>query len=276
MHFKFIFQLLLFFCLSLQVNQVLGQTSSSFKSESQGLYFYWGWNLSWYSQSDLSFSGDHYDFELSDVTASDRQSYFLLKTYFHPKRFSVPQFNTRIGYKFKDHWDVSLGVDHMKYVLDLDQTVKINGYIEDTESNYDRVYENDDIILSEDFLLYEHTDGLNYINVELRRSNNLYKYKWINVSSLEGFGLGGLLPKTNSTLLNKERYDDYHLSGFGFAAILGLQIDIFDHLFVQSEGKVGYIQMGDIRTTLFPSDKASQSFWFGQWNLVFGVKTSFN
>jgi hypothetical protein len=37
----------------------------------------------------------------------------------------------------------------------------------------------------------------------------------IKFNLTEGVGVGLLYPKTNATLLGKERYDDFHVSGYG-------------------------------------------------------------
>ena len=43
---------------------------SNFKTQNKGkFYFYWGWNKAQYTNSDLSFKGDDYDFTLYDVAA---------------------------------------------------------------------------------------------------------------------------------------------------------------------------------------------------------------
>jgi len=79
-----------------------------------------------------------------------------------------------------------------------------------------------------------------------------------------------LLPRTNTTLLNKERYDEFHLAGYGIAAVSGVQIGIMEHYFAQMEVKGGFINLPDIRTTKSKSDKARQHFWFSQLNIAFG------
>ena len=82
------------------------------------------------------------------------------------------------------------------------------------------------------------------------------------------------MPKTNSTLLNNERHDDFHLAGYGISAVVAINISFYEVFFIQSELKGGYINMPDIRTTMDKADRASQSFLFSQLNMVFGV--SFN
>ena len=167
---------------------------------------------------------------------------------------------------------MSIGSDHMKYVLDQNQIVTISGYIQSYSNQYNGNYQNDSIILAPDFLSLEHTDGLNYINLEARRHNNLKSLKNISFSIINGFGFGALIPRTDVTLLNNERYDKFHLSGYGLGGVLGLQINLGRHIFILSEAKGGFINMPDIRTTKNVSDKANQNFFFVQSNLVFGFR----
>jgi len=252
---------------------VFSQTESIVQPRNRtgDLYFYWGWNWSWYTDSDIRMQGDNYDFTLTDVYAKDRQSTWDPNTYLNPANATIPQYNFRLGYFIKDHYEVSFGIDHMKYVVQTDQTVPISGYISETGTEYDGSYENDDIVLSTDFLQYEHTDGLNYVNFEFRRFDEIYAFKKISFNLTEGLGAGFLYPRTNVTLLNNQRHDDFHLSGYGFDAVVGLNITFFNHFFIQSEFKGGYINMPDIRTTYNSADKASQHFFYTQFNAVFGA-----
>jgi hypothetical protein len=160
------------------------------------MYIFWGWNRSQYTDSDIHFTGDNYDFELKDVKAKDRQSPFGLDPYFHPARITIPQTNLRIGYFINDKIDISIGVDHMKYIMPNTQTVEITGSIND-ETVYDGTYNKDEIELTSNFLFFEHSDGLNYLNAEITRNDDLLKLFKINVNpnkvqinTLIGFGLG--------------------------------------------------------------------------------------
>lgn len=234
-------------------------------------FIYWGWNRDAFTTSDIRFHGDNYDFTLKDVVAKDRQSPFDMRMYFGLKSLTIPQYNLRVGYFFHDHYQVSFGADHMKYVMEANQTVKISGNIQNSGTKYDGSYVNNDIVLTEDFLKFEHTDGLNYENIEVRRFDVLFGRKNLSFSANEGLGVGILLPRTNTTLLNNPRYDEFHLSGYGFGAILSLNATFFKYFFIQTEWKGGFIHMPDIRTTMNPSDRASQHFWFSQYNTVFGA-----
>jgi hypothetical protein len=234
------------------------------------LYFYWGWNWDSYSKSNINFAGKDYNFTLKDVVAKDRQSEFTFAKYFGITQISIPQYNFRVGYFIKDNWDISFGIDHMKYIVQAYQTVKISGTIENSGTEYDGQYSNDDSVIAEDFLQFEHTDGLNYLNIELRRFDKIFDFNKIDINLTEGFGVGALVPKTNTALLNIERHDEFHLSGYGVSAMAGINVSFFDKFFIQTELKGGYINMPNIRTTNSATDGASQSLFFNQFNIVFG------
>lgn len=236
---------------------------------------YWGWNRAAYTTSDIRFHGTNYDFKLDNVIAKDRQSAFDARLYFNPKTITIPQYNFRIGYFIRDNYQLSFGADHMKYVVQQHQDVKINGQI-GVGSIYDGSYANDNINIKPDFLQFEHTDGLNYENFELRRFDVILGRKNICLAVNEGLGVGFLLPRTNTTLLNNARYDEFHLAGYGASIVGALNLTFFKYFFIQSEWKGGFINMPDIRTTMNKSDKASQHFLFSQYNVVFGVNFRFN
>lgn len=119
-----------------------------------------------FSNSDIHFKGNGYDFTLKNVVAHDRPSDFSYHNYFQPDRITIPQTNQRFAYFIKDKVAVVLGVDHMKYVMDQDQVVNFEGQI--TDPVYAAIVQNGKVDLNdENFLSFEHTDGLNYINFGL-------------------------------------------------------------------------------------------------------------
>lgn len=260
------------------VNISISAQDESIKSNkpiNKGKFFaYWGWNFSGYSNSDIHFRGNNYDFTLYDVAATDRPTKFSFRDYFNPGRVTIPQTNMRIGYFFKENYTISIGVDHMKYVMVQNQDVKIKGNIK-TGSSFDGNYNNQNINLTDKFLTFEHTDGLNYVNVQLYRFDDISHWFNLDLENLrinltEGFGMGVLFPKTNVKLLENERNDEFHISGYGTSIGAGLNITFLKHFFIQTDLKGGYIYMPNIRTTQSSADTASQSFFFYQYNLLIG------
>lgn len=235
-------------------------------------YIYWGWNRAAYTKSNITFWGDDYNFKLHKVIANDRQSLFRANLYFNPATMTIPQYNLRLGYFFADKYEISFGSDHMKYVMKNFQTVKMDGSIANSGTQYDGIYANQSQVLDTSFLLFEHTDGLNYLNVEARRNDALVNVKHFNLSAFYGFGIGALVPRTNTTLLNFKRYDQFHLAGYGMGLVGGFKFNFFKYFFIQMEAKYGFIHMPDIRTTEFKADRAKQAFCFMQYNAVFGAQ----
>jgi hypothetical protein len=237
-------------------------------------YIFWGGNRESYTKSDIHFKGADYDFTIYNIEAHDKPKGFHID-YFNPARMTIPQTNMRIGYFISDHYNISIGFDHMKYVMYNDRRVDYSGYYPNAGS-YNENPANGQLTLDEDFLLFEHTDGLNYVNTEIARVDDissLFKIRntdKFQINLTEGIGGGFLYPKTNTTLLGKERHDDFNVAGFGLAAKVGLNFTFFKYFFIQTELKGGYIEMNNIRTTNDSTDSAEQNFWFLQRILTIG------
>ncbi|MBW8362904.1 MAG: hypothetical protein K0M56_12055 [Kaistella sp.] len=235
---------------------------------------FWGWNNAVYSDSDIHFKGAEYDFQLNDVVAHDRQSPFRFNLYFNPTKITVPQVNYRISYFIKDNVSLTVGMDHMKYVMDQNQIVDFKGNINDPV--YAAMVNNGKVDLTEaKFLQFEHTDGLNYIHVGAQKHKHVLNHTNFDVYWGYGGGLGVLLPKSNVSLMGFERSDRFHIAGFGLDARTSLNVIVWKHIVAQIEGKAGYINLPDIKTTLNNKpDKASQDFAFAQVNI--GIGYTFN
>src|SRR5690606_14148516 len=89
-------------------------------------YIYWGGNRDYYTKSDIHFTGENYDFTLNDVPAQDKPKGWHID-YINPGRMTIPQTNFRMGYFITDKYNISLGVDHMKYVMPNNKVVDYSG-----------------------------------------------------------------------------------------------------------------------------------------------------
>jgi hypothetical protein len=237
----------------------------------------WGWNRDAYTKSTIHFKGADYDFTLYKLTAHDRPTKFSYHNYLKLSRLTIPQTNLRISYFIKDNLAISFGDDHMKYVMDNGQTVRMKGTISRT-GNYKGIYDGDKTV-TEDFLTFEHTDGLNYLNFELEKYFEWYhsKSSRLIVSGLVGAGTGVLMPKTNVKLLDYERNDRFHVSGFGISAKAGVQATFLKHIIIKFENKYGYINMPDIILHKKGIEgRAKQSFIFAELYGTIGANFSLN
>ena len=257
-------------------HSIFSQDSNTpkYTSSNKGKFFFsWGGNRESFSKSDIHFKGNGYNFTIKDANAHDKPKGWHVD-YINPEKITIPQTNFKIGYFISDHYSVAFGVDHMKYVMYRDKNRTLNGYIDlpltEEGSQYNGVYDNEEFFVSEEFLQFEHTNGLNYIYTEFSRFDdissifkiqNTYKFQ-LNLT--EGIGGGIIYPKTNTTMLDKERYDEFHLAGYGISLNAGLNLTFFKHFYIQGDLRTGYINMPDIRTTSNSAESASQHFFYLQ------------
>jgi len=246
------------------------ETDGSNRRSKGRWYGYWGWNRSAYADSDIRFHGDDHDFTLYDVQARDRQTPVTLENivdrYLNPAQLTIPQYNWRIGYFIADDWSVSLGFDHMKYVMVQDQTVDMTGTIE-RDGFTDTDAARRDKQLTDDFLTYEHTDGFNLISVETERYFALDDRE--RFALLAGVGGGLMLPKSNVQLMSGQRSDRWHAAGYGFTAKIGLEAIVWRGLFMRLVTKIGRAEMTDVLTSN-QGDRAEQTIDFIEYVMAGG------
>ncbi|MBY0245148.1 MAG: hypothetical protein K2Q03_06825 [Sphingobacteriaceae bacterium] len=242
-------------------------------------FVHWGYNFSWYANSDITFQGDGanglpaYKFTLRDVAAKDRPTPLSID-YIDPKWISTPQFNFHFGYFIKDNYSISIGWDHMKYVMDSNQTLKVDGEIpakipstQASTGAYAGTYYNRDLMVGDDMLKFEHTDGFNYASVELERHDDMWVSKSQTRSfTLEtGFGLGVVVPRTDSRLFGSGRNHYWNVAGYGASVKAGVKYYFTKGFYIQNTVKAGVTDLVNIRTTEFNAfDKASQSISYLQ------------
>lgn len=252
-------------------------------SRKGNFYGHWGYNNSWYKKSDIQFKGPGYDFVLKDVVAHDRQSAYQLK-YLLPANISIPQWNLRFGYFIKDNYSISIGWDHMKYVMDIPQKVMISGYIEEKISDPDHPlstgkyageYDNELLEIESDMLTFEHTDGYNYANVEVERYDDI----WVSRSqqrtlTLEtGLGVGLIIPRTDVRFFEEGKNNALNVAGYGVSVKAGFKFYMNRGLFLQYTSKLGTSNLTNIHTTgRNKFDKASQKISFIENFLAIGYQ----
>lgn len=248
------------------------QTKAQHPVERGRLEILWGWNRSIYSNSDIRFTGNGYDFTLYNVAAVDRPE-SISADFINPVKLTIPQTNLRITWSFNEHYTAGFGFDHMKYVMVQDQSVPVKGDLPDGAAITNDVANDHRIILSDDLLTYEHTDGLNYIHLHAARIDHVVSVPALrmDVSAYEGATLGVLMPRTACRLPGKLLNDQYHVSGVGMGLKAGVRTTFFKHVVLTMEASGGRIMMPDVRTSNASSDRASQSFWFVEGTLMLGA-----
>jgi hypothetical protein len=232
------------------------------------IYLLWGYNRAAYLPSDIHFQGDNYDFTLYDVRAKDFPSQFDPKVYFGLVSFTIPQYNYRVGYFVNDRLSLSVGLDHMKYVLRGGQSVYMDGNFENTNTQYEGVYDDVYLPLSSDLVTLNHTDGFNYVSLELDYHKAIWKSKNAKhgCDLFAGMGFGLMVPRSDVTVLGEKAANEFHVAGEAISIQTGFKAKFFNHIAVNTTVKTGISRMHNILTTESRA-KASQnigwiqSFW---------------
>ncbi len=215
-------------------------------SKKGAMYFYWGYNRSTYSLTNLHFNGPEYDFTLYELKGRDRPTKFGWG-YFNPSRLTIPQYNLRAGYYLTDRITISLGTDHMKFILEENQRTRMSGVITAVASEkYEGSYLNEPINLENDLLQFEHSDGFNFASIDLAYLIPLYKKHKFSV--LLNVGIGGIwiITKTKVKVFNEGLDNDFHIAGYAGAGKIGPRIVYNNRFFLLWEVKGGYASLPSV------------------------------
>lgn len=237
-------------------------------------YVYWGYNRGIFSKSTIHASGAGYDYKVMNAKAKDHAENPSMD-YVSITKFSIPQFNVRAGYYIKPRWAISFGYDHMKYVMTNGQTAKVTGVITAQASEkYAGAYLNQPMIIEEDFLKFEHTDGLNVITVDLEHYIPLWtskKQRW-KLDATAGTGGFAIVPRSDVRVLGKGRNNKFHLAGYTWTGKAGLRINGLKRFFFQFESRGGFVALPSVLVDDYnTSDRAKHYFSFLEFSGVVGV-----
>jgi len=242
-------------------------------------YLYWGYNRAFFTQSDIHIDGPRYNFWIYDVEATDRPtqinkgSDFL--TYIKPSSFTIPQYNYRLGFHFTERFSLSVGLDHLKYVMKKGQNLLVSGTIsEEASARYQGLYENKRMDITEDFFKFEHTNGLNYLSVEAEYSYPFWRLKnnKLIANIIGGAGGGWAIPKTDVKVFGEGLDNDFHIAGYGLSGKIGLRLDFLKHFFIAGDLKCGYFRLPAVLIANNPIDLAHHNFGFLEYYFVAGVR----
>lgn len=240
------------------------------------LFMTWGYNRSWFTPSTVHFFGPNYGFNLSNIEAIDDPEPYDRDIYFRKKTINTTQYNWRIGYYFKKRYALSFGIDHTNYVTQETDKSQLTGTFYagvDTVNNWLGSYQNNFVTIDHDKFNYNNKGGLNYLRLELTRSDVLYRSHEKNLAFSTNLGLGfGLLVSNNTFLFNgRQDANQRSLSGFGSSLTTGARLEIFRNFTIQTELVWGYMNQQHVKTRDYEEYAyAKQSFFQVAWVTSFG------
>ncbi|MCE3278721.1 MAG: hypothetical protein K0S44_912 [Bacteroidetes bacterium] len=250
------------------------QEAPPVKSEKGRFYFSWGYNKDWFSKSDIHFKNSSteydsenqvksYDFILYNIEAKDRPGFKDIPN----TELTIPQYVYRIGYYFNDKRDlaIELNFDHVKYVMRDWQTARLKGTI------HGQYYDLDTMISPDNFLAFEHSDGANFLLLNIVKRHKLLNSKNTrhHLSAIIKVGAGIGIPKTRVQLFGETLDNRFHVAGFIAGSEGGLRYDS-RYFFAEYTAKGSFANFTNV--LVIGEGKASHHFWTLENILTIGLQ----
>jgi hypothetical protein len=206
------------------------QTKSIYNSQGM-FYISWGYNRETYSNSDIHFKNTqtaNYDFVLENAGAHDKPGFNNGLQEFLKTDLTIPQYNFHFGYMFNNKQDlgIELSWDHLKYVVNDYTTMHIKGQI--NGNTIDK-----DTFVTPNFIHLQHTNGNNYLMLNLVKRQRLYINKYVSLDLLGKIGAGPLVSFSISTIMGDNNFGRFRIHGYVVGASACLRMNVLKYLFIQ-------------------------------------------
>nr|MBA3971987.1 hypothetical protein [Bacteroidota bacterium] len=182
---------------------------------------------------------------------------------------TIPQYVYRLGYFFNDKYGIEINFDHVKYVMNDYQTLRVKGTI------HGKYIDKDTTISPVDFLRFEHTDGANFLMLNFMRRLQLFQSKnnKHKLSAIGKIGGGIVIPRTDVTLFGNRVDNRFHIAGYCAGTEVGIRYEAYKYFFMEYTGKGVFANYTKVLTV--GSGEAHHYFWTFENILVLGVQIPF-
>lgn len=206
------------------------------------LYLSWGYNKEWYLPSNLHIYQPNLgnDFVIHNILASDHPGW---NEGLFNRAFTIPQYNYRLGYFFKDNWAIEANFDHTKYVVAQNQLLHAKGMMDgqpvDTFINNRTGY-----------LKYQLNNGANFLlfNLVHRKHLTSFNKDWFDASLLVKGGVGIVIPHVQNVIDGQENKKGFQFGGFDMGFEAGIRATFFRYGYLEFTNKILGAQYYNLRT----------------------------
>lgn len=235
-------------------------TTELVKKNKGTIYLNWGYNRDWYSTSTIHFVNtktDNYDFVLVNAKAHDKPD---MERYWQLDRLTIPQYDLNIGYLFNNKHDlgIELSWNHLKYVVTDNQVMHVTGNIRGQ-------YIDKDTLVTPDFVHLQHTNGNNYLMVNLVKRQKILNGKVFQLSGIGKLGAGPLMSYTISTILGSHDSGHFYYHGWVTGASVGLRLNIYKYFFIQADLQGAYANYTNTEMGADHQGRSTQHFYSLQY-----------
>lgn len=228
------------------------------------LYFSWGYNKEWYTLSNIHVRQESLgnDYTFRNVIGKDKPGWNDKSIFKQP--ISIPQYNYRLGYWFKDNWGFEINFDHTKYQVEQQQLLHLEG-----KMNFLPV---DTYLLNRGNLLWQLNNGANFFlfNIVHRIQVPRLQYKNFNVSLLMKAGVGFVYPHVENTILGQSNSKGFQFGGWDIGAEAALRFTFFKFAYLEYCNKAVYARYSGLKVYEGTARQA-----FGCYEMIANIGVNF-
>ena len=231
-------------------------------------YISWGYNKEWYTSSNLHISQPSLgnDYKFANVLANDHPGWDHGIT---NKAISIPQYNYRVGYFFKDNWGFEINFDHTKYIVTTNQLLHVKGTKDGKQ--VDEFYENNKPYgNAQQPLTYFLNNGANFLlfNLVHRKHLTSFNTNWFDASVLLKGGVGIVIPHVENTIFGESNDPHFQVGGMDVGVEAALRMTFAKYVFLEYCNKLVYANYWGLR---IKDGTARQAFGCYEMILNLGV-----
>lgn len=249
---KFVLSFICFFLVFLSNAQYKARRHK-ISSDAGTIFTSWGFNRTAYARSKAHFEGLGYDFNLTTMNGKDIPN-IGSGNVLNPAKWTLNQYNFKFGYYYRDAFAITFSVDHLKYQIRDKGYIKLTGQTTFTTDEY--IYFNADqsyyhgtwnlVPINPDpsYFDYSYTGGLNFIHIDLTRTEELIKYGRTRQFILNGYygvGFGLIQSSLNFVYNGVPNLKVNSLSGYGITGLGGLRLEFLRRFYFYSNASLGVL-----------------------------------
>jgi hypothetical protein len=225
-------------------------------------YFSWGYNSEWYTNSNVRINqpelGNYY--LLKHVRAHDHEGW---NEGLFNKALTIPQYNYRIGYFFKNDLAIEINFDHTKYII-ADQDVRLTGTLNGSSKPVDTTI----AFNAQNGFYYFLNNGANFLLFNIVKRWELYEHpnEKIRIDMLGKAGIGPVLPHVENSFFGVKNNPDFQFGGWNVGIENAIRATFFRYVYLEFAHKIDYARYAHLHIY---KGKARQAF--GTYELILNL-----
>lgn len=230
------------------------------------LYFSWGYNKEWYTNSTL---------KINQAALGNNYSYKTVKGHDHPgwneglfgKAFTIPQYNYRLGLFLnkKKGLAVEINFDHTKYIF-ADQQVAVKGMYNskpiDSIVNFNAA----------NGFYYYLNNGANFLlfNIVKRWHTLENKSGSIKLDLFAKAGIGPVIPHVENSFFGQHNNRGFQFGGWNIGVEGAARATFFNYVFLEYSNKLDYVRYSNLKVY-----EGTAKHSFGTYEMILSLGFSF-